>query len=169
MVTTFTAELPLGIAKAVAEQSHKMYLYLEYTNAAGHIPTGYTTATAIPNFPDPKEYYKALINKNYLRVRAIRDPNIVSSVVGGVYTTSTNFFGQSSGSSVGQLFGQDAFGTNSICYGAALVLAVDENEPSSDVILARAYFTQPTERLTKTASSELFVTFPLTVSVTAPQ
>jgi len=167
MVTTFTAELPLGIAKAVAEQPHKMYLYLEYTNTVDNIPTTYTTAAAIPNFSNPKDYYKQLSGKNYLRVQAIRDPNIVSSVAGSVYTTSTNFFGQSSGTSAGQLVGE-SFGTNSICYGAALVLAVDESEPSSDVVLARAYFTAAGERLTKTASSELFVTFPLTVSVTAP-
>jgi hypothetical protein len=167
MITTFTAELPFGIAKAIAEQPHKMYLYLEYTNTVGNIPTGYTQATLIPNFANPRDYYKELSGKNYIRVQAIRDPNIVSTVAGSTYTTSTNFFGQSSSTSQGELAGEN-FGTNSICYGAALVLALDDAEPSSDVIMARAYFTGVGERLTKTASSELFVTFPLTVSVTAP-
>ena len=167
MITTFTAELPLGIARAVAEQPHKIYLYLEYTNNSGNIPVGYTSAAAIPNFSNPKTYYSGLSNKNYLRVPAIRDPNITSTTAGNTYSTTTNFFGQSSGTSAGELAGT-AFGTGSICYGAALVLAEIETERTSDIILARAYFTGGAEYLTKTASSELFVTFPLTISVTAP-
>lgn len=167
MITTFTAELPLGLARAVAEQPHKIYLYLEYTNNSGNIPVGYTTAASVPNFSNPKTYYSELSDKNFLRVPAIRDPNLTSTSVGGVYATTTNFFGQSGGTSAGELSGT-AFGTGSICYGAALVLAEVDTERTSDIILARAYFTGSGEYLTKTASSEIFVTFPLTVTVAAP-
>lgn len=168
MITTFTAELPLGLAQAVAEQPHKMYLYLEYTNTSGEIPTSYTTAVSIPNFSNPKVYYSGLANKNFLRVPAIRDPNVTSSTAGNpvTYTVTATFFGQSGGAA-GELSGT-AFGNNSICYGAALVLAAPGADRTADVILARTYFTGVSERLTKTASSELFVTFPFSVSVTTP-
>lgn len=167
MVTAFTAELPKALAKALAEQPHKMYLYLEYTNSSGSVPTGYTAAANIPNFADPKTYYNGLSGKNYLRVPAVRDPNVSNSVVSSNYSTATTFFGQSTSTSAGVNAGT-AFGTNSICYGAALVLVPDEGDRTQDLIMGRTYFTDAGERITKTASSEIFVTFPFTVTATAP-
>lgn len=143
-----------------------MYLYLEYANVSGNVPS-YTTAASIPNFADPKTYYNGLSNKNYLRVPAIRDPNVVSGVVSTTYTTTTTFFGQSTSTSSGVNAGT-SFGTNSICYGAALVLVQDEGDRTQDLILGRTYFTDVSERITKTSSSEIFVTFPFAVNVTAP-
>jgi hypothetical protein len=169
MFTTFTAELPKALAQAVAEQPTKMYLYLEYTNSSGNVPAGYTSASAISSsFANPKTYYSGLTNANFLRVSAVRDPNVVSTVNGSVYTTTTTFFGQSTAATNGVLSNGQTFGNTSICYGAALVLALDEADRTKDLIIGRSYFVNGSEYITKTASSQVFVTFPFTTTVTAP-
>ena len=167
MVTVYTGKLPLGLARATSELPHKMYLYLEYTNSSGSVPSGYTTAAAIPNFSTPIDYYNGLQNSNFLRVPAIKDPNIASTEVSDASATATiTFFGQSTATTTGVLSNSVPFGNNSICYGAALVLVLDEADRTKDIILARAYFVGSTEYLSKTSSSQVFVTFPFTVSVT---
>lgn len=169
MFTTFTADLPKALAQAVAEQPHKMYLYLEYANSSGNVPSSYTSASAISSsFADPKAYYSGLTTANFLRVPAVRDPNVVSSSASSTYTTTTTFFGQSTAATNGVLSNGVTFGNNSICYGAALVLVLDEADRTKDLILGRAYFVDSSERITKTSSSQVFVTFPFTTSVTAP-
>jgi hypothetical protein len=165
MFTTFTADLPKALAQAVAEQPTKMYLYLEYTNNAVPI---YTSASSISSsFSDPKSYYSGLTTANFLRVPAVRDPNVVSTVASNTYTTTTTFFGQSTAATTGILSNSQTFGTNSICYGAALVLVLDEADRTKDLVIGRSYFTSSSEYITKTASSQVFVTFPFTTSVTA--
>ena len=146
-----TAELPKAIAAALSGAN--MYLYLEYC-ASGVTPTDETAVLA-----DPKAYYTGLAsNRNYLRVPAIADPAQTHTVGGGPsYTTSVRFFGQSSPSSVKMNSGGQNFEANVKCYGAALVLAVDPTDATKDLILARSYFSASV--LTKSASSELFVTF----------
>lgn len=147
-----TAELPKAIAAALSGAN--MYLYLEYC-ASGVTPTDPTDTLA-----DPKAYYTTLpSNRNYLRVPAIVDPNQTHTVDTGPtsYTTSVRFFGQSSPSSVKMNSGGQNFDPNVKCYGAALVLAVDPADATKDLILARSYFSASV--LTKSASSELFVTF----------
>lgn len=167
MFTTFTAELPQAMAQAIAEQPTKMYLYLEYTNTT--VPASYTSAASISSsFADPKAYYNSLASSNFLRVPAVRDPNPVNSSNSGTYTTTTTFFGQSTGSTNGVLSNGVTFANNSICYGAALVLVVDEADRTKDLIIGRSYFVDPSEYITKTSSSQVFVTFPFTTSVTAP-
>ena len=167
MITVFTSELPKALAESVADKPHKMYMYLEYATS-GSAPT-YTAGADVPNFADPKTYYSGLVSsKNYLRVPAITDPNVVQASSGSAptvtYTTTTTFFGQSNSSSTA---GVNPTGTsfvnNVVCYGAALVLAPDAQDPTKDLIIARGYFTDAL--LTKTSSSELFVTFPFTTSV----
>lgn len=166
MFTTFTAELPKALAQSVAEQPHKMYLYLEYTNSS--VPA-YTSASSISSsFADPKSYYSGLTTSNFLRVPAVRDPNVTSDVSGSTYTTTTTFFGQSTASTNGQLSNGVTFGNTSICYGAALVLVLDEADRTKDLIMGRSYFVDSGEYIAKTSSSQVFVTFPFTASVTAP-
>lgn len=167
MVTIYTSELPLGLAQAVSELPHKVYLYLEYTNSSGNVPD-YSAANLIPNFSNPKSYYEGLTNANFLRVPAIKDPNVVTSVAGTTYTSTVTFFAQSTGATLGVIAGGPSLGNSSICYGAALVLVLDEADRTKDIVLARAYFTGAQEYITKTSSSQLFVTFPFTVNVTQP-
>jgi hypothetical protein len=165
-VTTFTANTPEGLAKALADRPHRMYLYLEYTNDAS--TPSYTSAQLVPGFLNPKAYYDGLSSpQNYLRVPAIQDPSLSKSLVGSVAGCTITFFGQSNTLTAGvNPSGAPLSDGVSKCYGAALVLAVDDEDKSQDLVVARAYFTDAP--LTKTASSEIFVTFPFTVSITAP-
>lgn len=166
MITVLTAETPAGLAEALADKPTKMYMYLEFANNSSFVPA-YTTAASIPNFANPKTYYSSLSTRlDYLRVPAIRQPTTSSSVVGSTYSTSTIFVGQSFPpyTSINNAL---TFTTGSICYGAALVLVPDENDRTKDLIIARAYFTPSSEYLVKTASSEVFVSFPFTSSVTS--
>jgi hypothetical protein len=166
-ITLFTSDLPKALAEALVDRPHKVYLYLEYTNASGTVPTGYTSSAAIPNLVDPRLYYSTLATtKNYLRVPAVRDPNVVASGTAPTYAITTTFFGQSNAAGASANPVSAAFGTGSICYGAALVLAPSAEDKSQDLIIGRSYFVGAQEYLTKTASSELFVTFPFTTTVT---
>lgn len=166
MITVLTAETPVGLAEALADKPTKMYMYLEYASAAGDVPA-YTTAGSVPNFANPKTYYSSLNNKlDYLRVPAIRQPTTSSSVVGSTYSTSSVFVAQSLPPYT-PIRGSQAFTTGVVCYGAALVVVPDENDRTKDLIVARAYFTGGSEYLVKTASSEVFVSFPFTTSVTS--
>jgi hypothetical protein len=160
--TVFTAELPRAMAEAISGKPHNMYLYLEYASS-GTAPT-YNDSTAISaSFADPKTYYNNLgSNANYIRVPALRDPN-VALTSSDPYTATTNFFGQSSAAVAGVNPSGAGFGTGVDCYGAALVLVVDEADRTKDLIMARAYFTD--DVLTKSAASELFVTFPFVTTV----
>ena len=163
-VTVFTSDTSKGLTQAMADQPHRMYLYLEYTN--GTVPS-YTTAGAVPGSTDPLAYYFGLTgSQNFLRVPAIRDPNVVSSSVGAAYSSTVTFFGQSSSLTTGSNPGGAALSDVSSCYGAALVLAVDDEDRTKDLVVARAYFTD--SPITKTSTSEIFVTFPFTASITVP-
>lgn len=166
MITVLTAETPIGLAEALADKPTKMYMYLEFADGAGSVPA-YTTAGSVPNFASPKTYYSSLTSRlDYLRVPAIRQPTTTNSVVGTTYSTSSVFVAQSSPPYV-SVRGNQSFTTGSVCYGAALVVVPDENDRTKDLIIARAYFTGGSEYLVKTASSEVFVSFPFTTSVTS--
>jgi len=153
-----TAELPKALASALSGAD--MYMYLEYC-ASSVTPTDPSTFLM-----DPKAYYTGLpSNRNYLRVQAVADPNQVTTtgISPASSTTSVRFFGQSSPSSVKMNSSGQNFATGVKCYGAALVLAVDPQDATKDLVLAQSYFSSSV--LTKTSSSELFVTF--TFSTTA--
>ena len=163
MITVLTADTPKALAYAMSDSPHKIYMYLEYTNAG--VP-GLPLPQAIPGFSDPSAYYRNLnSSSNFLRVPAVRDPNVTSSLVASVSTTTTTFFAQSSLSYSGSNSGGAPLtdGTSK-CYGAALVLVPDEQDRTKDLVLGRSYFTA--NPITKTAASELFVTFPFSVSIT---
>lgn len=162
--TIFTAELPKALSEAISGAPYKIYMYLEYATS-GDVP-GYQDSSDIGgSFTDPKAYYNDLApTANYLRVPALRDPNVINSVLNPASTT-TNFFGQSTGS-VSQVNSSGAaFATGVNCYGAALVLAKDDLDRTKDLVMARSYFTD--EPLVKTSASELFVTFPFVITVSA--
>lgn len=162
--TVFTAELPKALSEAISGAPYKIYMYLEYATS-GNVPN-YPQSSAIgDSFTDPKAYYNDLASTaNYLRVPALRDPNVINSVL-DPYSTTTNFFGQSTGS-VSQVNSSGAaFATGVNCYGAALVLAKDDLDRTKDLVMARSYFTE--DPLVKTSASELFVTFPFVITVSA--
>lgn len=166
MITVLTAETPIGLAEALADKPTKMYMYLEYASGAGSVPA-YTTAGSVPNFANPKTYYSSLASSlDYLRVPALRQPTTSSSVAGNTYSTSSVFVAQSLPPYT-PIKGNQSFATGVVCYGAALVVVPDENDRTKDLIVARAYFTDGSEYLVKTASSEVFVSFPFTTSVTS--
>lgn len=163
MITVLTADTPKALAYAMSDSPHKIYMYLEYTNAG--VP-GYPLPQVVPGFSDPLAYYWSLIPaRNFLRVPAVRDPNVISSLVNLVSTTTTTFFAQSSSPYTGSNSGGAPLtdGTSQ-CYGAALVLVPDEQDRTKDLVLGRSYFTA--NPITKTATSELFVTFPFSVTIT---
>ena len=164
MITVLTADTPKALAHAMSDSPHKMYMYLEYSNTG--VPGGLSIPQSVPGFPDPSAYYRGLIStSNFLRVPAVRDPNVVNSVVGFTSTTTTTFFAQSSASTLGSNpAGAALTNGTSQCYGAALVMVQDEADRTKDLVMGRAYFTEAP--ITKTSTSELFVTFPFTVSIT---
>jgi len=160
-VTVFTSEFPKAMAEAVSEKPHKMFLYLEYISGS---PPNYPAASAVPGFSDPKTYYSTLgSSSNYLRVPAIKDPNVQLNN-SSPYSATVNFFGQSDSAATGVNESGAGFVNGVACYGAALVLAPFEQDKTQDLVIARAYFTDAP--LMKTASSELFVTFPFSTSIT---
>lgn len=167
-ITVTTGTLPLGIATAFSDNAFSVYIYMEYANNSNNVPTTFNTASNITNFNNPLSYYSNLEDtKNFVRVPAIRNPVIDNSITSSAGQATTTYLAQTSPTTVEVLGGDHVkFGTNSICYGAALVLAPDNADYTKDIILARSYFTASGERLTKTASSELFVTFPLTINST---
>ena len=162
--TVFTAELPKALSEAISGAPYKIYMYLEYATS-GNVPN-YPQSSAIgDSFTDPKAYYNDLASTaNYLRVPALRDPNVINSVL-DPYSTTTNFFGQSTGSVSPVNSSGAAFATGVNCYGAALVLAKDDLDRTKDLVMARSYFTE--DPLVKTSASELFVTFPFVITVSA--
>jgi len=160
-VTVFTSEFPQAMAEAISEKPHKMFMYLEYINGS---PPNYPDASSVLGFSDPKAYYSGLgSSSNYLRVPAIKDPNVQLNN-SSPYSATVNFFGQSNSAATGVNESGAPFGSGVTCYGAALVLAPFEQDKTQDLIIARAYFTNAP--LIKTASSELFVTFPFSTSIT---
>jgi len=163
-ITVPTGTLPAAISEALNERPIKMYVYLEYTNSAGNIPA-YTTVAVVPNFDAPLTYYTGLANtNNYLRVPAVRSPFLAGTSTPTTGQTITTYLAQSAPGNVGVNANGANFANGSICYGAALVVALDENDRTKDIVVARSYFTIDSERLTKTAASELFITFPFTVN-----
>lgn len=163
-ITVTTGTLPLAIATAFSDASYKMYIYMEFTNAEANIPA-FTTSSAITNFDSPLSYYSSLAStRNFLRVPAIRNPNVENTITATTGEATTIYLAQTNPETVAVLGGANAaFGATSICYGAALVLGRNDNDYTEDIVLARSYFTASGERLIKTSTSELFVTFPLTV------
>ena len=165
-ITVPTGTLPAAISEALNERPIKMYVYLEYTNGAGNIPA-YTAVGAVPNFEAPLTYYTGLANtNNYLRVPAVRSPFLTGTNTDVAGQTITTYLAQSAPGNTGINASGVNFANGSICYGAALVVALDENDRTKDIVVARSYFTLEAERLTKTSASELFVTFPFTVNST---
>lgn len=163
-ITVPTGTLPAAISEALNERPIKMYVYLEYTNGAGNIPA-YTAVGNVPNFDAPLTYYTGLANtNNYLRVPAVRSPFLTGTNTDVAGQTITTYLAQSAPGNTGINASGVSFANGSICYGAALVVALDENDRTKDIVVARSYFTLESERLTKTAASELFVTFPFTVN-----
>jgi hypothetical protein len=166
-LTVTTGTLPLALAETLSSAPAKVYIYMEYANSSGAVPTSFTTASNITNFSDPLGYYSNLDStKNFLRVSAIRNPNIANSVGANSGAATTVYIAQTDASTQGVLSGNAAVSTGSICYGAALVLALDDNDRTRDIVMARSYFVGSTERLIKSAASELFITFPLTINST---
>jgi hypothetical protein len=166
-ITVTTGTLPLALAETLSSAPAKVYIYMEYANSSGAVPASFTTASNILNFSNPLSYYSDLENtKNFLRIPAIRNPAIVNTVGANSGLATTTYIAQTDAASQGVLSGNAAFGTGSICYGAALVLAKDDNDRTQDIVMARSYFVGSTERLTKSAASELFITFPLTINST---
>lgn len=147
-----TSALPKALAEALSGSD--MYLYLEYTAAANPVTVAPTGVLA-----DPLAYYTGLgATLNYLRVPAIADPVRTDTSTGTpTYTTAIRFFGQSASPYVKMNSGGTNFVTGVNCYGAALVLARDPADATKDLVLARSYFVA--DQLTKTDSSEIFVTF----------
>lgn len=163
--TVTTGTLPLALAEALSNRPFKMYIYMEYANNSADIPTSLNTSSNIGNFDNPLAYYLGLDNtKNFLRVPAIRNPAVDSLVGTTAAQATTTYIAQTTPESTRAISANPAFGTGSICYGAALVLAPDANDPTKDIVMARSYFTASGERLTKSSASELFVTFPLTMT-----
>jgi hypothetical protein len=168
-ITATTGSLPLALAEVLSDKPTRMYMYMEYVNNAGDVPS-ITSAGGVTNFSNPLSYYLNLEDKkNYIRVPAIRNPSVsfaVNSISGESVTT---YFAQSADTSTGILtgVGRSVFGPSSVCYGAALVLGLDETDHTKDIVIARAYFTNENERLTKSSASQLFVSFPLSIKVNA--
>jgi len=140
---------------------------MEYANTVGEIPTSFSAAGDVTNFDNPMQYYLNLSSsgRNFLRVPAVRNP-IVDVTVNATSGQSTTVYMAQSIPGQGGILGGVTFQTGSICFGAALVLALDEADHTRDIVLARSYFTDSSERLTKSNASELFVTFPLVVNST---
>jgi hypothetical protein len=163
--TVTTGTLPLALAEALSDRPFKMYIYMEYANNSANIPTSLNTDANISNFNNPLDYYLNLDNtKNFLRVSAIRNP-LVETVFGqSVSSATTTYIAQTTPDSARVISANPAFGTGSICYGAALVLAPSDTDITKDIVMARSYFTASGERLTKSSASELFITFPFTIS-----
>lgn len=163
-ITITTGILPLAISEALSDKKLKTYIYLEYANSSGDIPVGYTTGANIPNFNNPMDYYLNIAStSNFLRVPALRSPILESTTTTTTSKTTTTYLAQSF-PGVLPYRASPAFNTTSICYGAALVLVPESADITQDLVVARAYFVDAT--LLKTASSELFVTFPFTVNAT---
>lgn len=164
-ITVTTGTLPLAIIEGLSEQPGRMYIYMEYASS-GNVPT-YTAVANIPNFNNPLSYYSGLSNsQNFIRVPALRNPIVSSTVTETTGQATCVYLGQSSPSSVKINPNGLNFTTNVICYGAALVYAPSDTDYTRDLILARSYFTDSSERLTKSATSELFISFPLTLNST---
>lgn len=164
-VTSITATLPMALAEALAGNSFKMYMYMEYVNLAANVPKIEVKAD-IQNFSNPLDYYTGLeATKNFIRVPAIRNPMLATEVTSTSGQATTIYFAQSTDTSTGVLVGagRPAFGNSSICYGAALVLAKKPEDYTSDIVLARSYFTGTTELLAKSSAAQIFISFPLTV------
>ena len=162
--TVFTAELPKALSEAISGAPYKIYMYLEYATS-GNVPDYADSSAVAGSFSDPKAYYNDLTSPaNYLRVPALRDPNLINSVL-NPYSTTTNFFGQSTGSVSPVNSSGAAFANGVNCYGAALVLAKDDLDRTKYLVMARSYFTDTP--LVKTSASELFVTFPFVITVSA--
>lgn len=165
-ITVTTGTLPLAVLEGLSDRPGRMYIYMEYANSSGDIPT-YTAVGNVPNFENPLTYYLNLETpKNFLRVAALRSPVLASSVTSTAGQATATYLAQSEPGIAGIRLGNAAFGTNSICYGAALAFAPAVSDHTQDIVLARSYFTAASERLTKTAASELFITFPLTFNST---
>jgi len=165
-ITVTTGTLPLALVEALGNKPGQMYLYMEYVNLSTNVPD-FTTAAAILNFNNPLSYYSGLATTaNFLRVPAFRSPIVSSNVTVNDGQAVITYLGQSTPGIVGVKIGNSAFGTNSICYGAALVYGPHETDYTQDLVIARSYFTPSAERLIKTAASELFITFPLTLNST---
>jgi len=167
-ITVTTGTLPTAISEALSDKPTKMYIYMEFANTTSNIPTSFTVAENIPNFANPNTYYLTTIpqnGRNFIRVPAVRNP-VVEVVINSTSGTSTTVYMAQSIPGQNGVHSSTAvdFGTGSICYGAALVLAKDDVDITNDIVLARSYFTNSSERLVKTGASELFVTFPLVVS-----
>lgn len=160
--TVFTAELPKALSEAISGEPHRIYMYLEYATS-GNVPDYQNSSDIGGSFSDPKAHYNDLASTaNYLRVPALRDPNVINSVL-NPYSTTTNFFGQSTGSVSPVNSSGAAFQNGVSCYGAALVLAKDDLDRTKDLVMARSYFTD--NPLVKTSASELFVTSPFVITV----
>jgi hypothetical protein len=166
--TVTTGMLPRAISEALSDKPSRIYIYMEYANIEGNIPTSFSTAGNITNFEFPTQYYTTLnaSNRNFIRVPAIRNPIIETSTNGNESQATTVYLAQSTPTAIGVLNNGPAFGTGSICYGAALVLAPEPDDITKDLIIARSYFTGASERLTKSSASELFITFPLKINST---
>ena len=168
-ITVTTVSLPLDISEVLSDKHSLMNMYMEYVNNTGDVPS-IATAANISNFANSLNYYLDLEDKkNYIRVPAIRNPVVSFTVNSGFGEATTNYFAQSAENSAGVLTGagRPVFGNSSICYGAALVLALDENDYTKDIVIARSYFTGESERLTKSSTSQVFISFPLSIRSTA--
>lgn len=166
-ITKITGSFPLAMSELLANKPAKMYMYMEYTNSASDVPV--MDAAAInANFANPTTYYSTLANtRNYIRVSAAKNPVPVMISDNNFQEITNTYFAQSAlGAQV--LTGSDRpnFGNGSICYGAALVLALQENDHTKDIVIARSYFTGANEPLTRTATSEVFISFPLSIRST---
>lgn len=165
-ITVTTSTLPLAVLEGLSDKPGRMYIYMEYANVASNVPD-YSTASVITYFENPLGYYAGLDSgKNFLRVSALRSPVVSNTVTLSTGQATATYLAQSEPGIAGVIPGNASFGTNSICYGAALVFAPVETDRTRDIVLARSYFTNSSERLIKTAASELFITFPLTFNST---
>lgn len=165
-ITVTTGTLPLALLEGLSDKPGRMYIYMEYANAANNVPN-YAIVSNVPNFENPLTYYANLpATRNFLRVFALRSPVVASTISATSAQATATYLAQSEPGIAGVLPSGASFGNTSICYGAALVFAPAENDHTQDIILARSYFTAANEYLAKTAASELFITFPLTFNST---
>lgn len=172
-ITVTTGMLPAAISESLSDKPSQMYIYMEYVNDVSSIPVAFTSAQNIyaveSHFNSPSSYYldfQSGLNFNYIRVPAIRSPIVEHVKTNNSSEAITLYLAQSTPGIIGVKANGPSFGTNSICYGAALVLVPDINDVTKDLIMARSYFTAASERLTKSAASELFITFPLKINST---
>lgn len=171
--TTLTGTYPTAMTRLLQMDAGEMYMYIEYAEDGGSVPSYSSADDVNAYFADPLSYYNSLAStRNYLRVPAFRHPVVDTTVTSDppdtIYRSVLTYLGQAA---AGTSNGVNEYGPLFIddvrVYGAALVLAIDPADRTKDIVISRSYFTAAP--LTRVSYSPVSVTMPISFSATVTE